>query len=404
VWAVNHGVRVINLSLGGHDLESPALTRALAYAFRHDALLVAAAGNDGERGNQLSYPAALLGARHGGWSTGLSVGATRPDGTSASFSTFNKAVSVAAPGAGAADCPGGVFSTLPSEGTRTFADDPGNCDSLFGVAGDAIGGRYAYAQGTSFSAPIVSAVASLVLQANPALHADQVADVIRRSARQTVGSGWNSHTGAGLVDALAAVTLARQYDTVSPTISFGVVRAGSSMVTSITGLDEAGPGEALAGPGRTTVETSTDDREFHVLSAAAASPLQTAVPLRPGARIWIRGTTCDGLHNCTTRESGPFRGPQAAPGVRLQLSGYPGHLFHLKVRLTALPNSYKARVRVEAWNGHGYRPIQTLRLPFGATVIVKERVPATGSYRLRARLLRGPLWRASVSSLVVRVR
>ena len=118
VWAVNHGVRVINLSLGGHDLESPALTRALAYASRHDALLVAAAGNDGDRGNQLSYPAAQLGARHGGWSTGLSVGATRPDGSAASFSTYNKDVSVAAPGAGAADCPGGVFSTLPSEGPR----------------------------------------------------------------------------------------------------------------------------------------------------------------------------------------------------------------------------------------------------------------------------------------------
>jgi hypothetical protein len=141
-----------------------------------------------------------------------------------------------------------------------------------------------------------------------------------------------------------------------------------------------------------------------VLSAAAGSPLQTAVPLRPGARIWIRGTTCDGLHNCTTRESGPFRGPQAAPGVRLALSGYPGRLFHLKVRLTALPNSYTARVRLEAWNGHAYRPFETVRLRFGRTVIVKERVPSTGPYRLRARLLRGPLWHASASSLLVHVR
>ncbi len=404
VWAVDHGVRVINLSLGGHDLESPALTRALAYASGHDALLVAAAGNDGDRGNQISYPAAQLGAPNGGWSTGLSVGATRPDGSAAAFSTFNKDVSVAAPGAGAADCPGGVFSTLPSEGTKTFADDPGNCDSLFGVAGDAVGGRYAYAQGTSFSAPIVAAVASLVLQANPALHADQVADVIRRSAHQTVGTGWNPHTGAGVVDALAAVMLARQYDTVSPTISFGVVPAGSSLTASVAGVDQTGPGEALAGPGRSTVETSTDDRKFHVLSATAAPALSTAVPLPPGARIWVRGTTCDGLHNCTKRQSGPFHGPAAAPSVRLGLSGYPGRVFHLKVRLTALANSYRARVRLESWNGHSYRLFQIVRLPFGGTIIAKERVPTAGLYRLRARLLTGPLWHSSATSLVVHVR
>ena len=390
VWAVNHGVRVINLSLGGHDLESPALTRALAYASDHDALLVAAAGNDGDRGNQISYPAAQLGAAHGGWSTGLSVAATRPDGSAAAFSTFNRFVSVAAPGAGAADCPGGVFSTLPSEGAKSFADDPANCDSLFGVPGDAVGGRYAYAQGTSFSAPIVSAVAALVLQANPALHADQVADVIRRSAHQTVGAGWNPHTGDGVVDALAAVTLARQYDTVAPALTFGVAREGSSVIASVAGEDRTGSGEALAGPGRSTVETSTDGRDFHVRSAARAASLRSTVPLRPGARIWVEGTTCDALHNCATRVSGPFHGVRAAPAVRFALSGSPGHVFHLKVHLTSLANSYSAAVRLESWNGHAYRLFQTVRLPFGGTVIAKEHVAGAGLYRLRARLVRGP--------------
>jgi subtilisin family serine protease len=405
VWAVAHGIRVINLSLGGHELESPALTRAMAYASGHDALLVASAGNDGDRGNEVSYPAAMLGAPKGGWSQGLSVGATRPDGSSAAFSTYNTDVSVAAPGAGAADCPGGVFSTLPSEGDDTFADDPTNCDSRFGSVGDPVGGRYAYAQGTSFSAPIVSAVASLVLQANPALHAAQVADVIRRSAHQTVGTGWNPHTGAGVVDALAAVDLARTYDTVAPTLSFGVVRSGSSsLVASVTGVDQTGPGEALAGPGRSTVETSTDDRVFHVVAASAATPLRTPVPLRPGARIWIRGTACDGLHNCATQHAGPFHGAEATPHVRLQLTGYPGHVFHLRVQLGALANSYTARVRLEAWDGHAYRVFQTVALPFGGATTVKERVPTAGVYRLRAQLVAGPLWRAGTSRLAVRVR
>jgi hypothetical protein len=365
---------------------------------------VAAAGNDGDRGNALSYPAAQLGAPHGGWSQGLSVGATRPDGSAASFSTYNKDVSIAAPGAGASDCPGGVFSTLPSEGTRTFADDPANCDSLFGVAGDIVGGRYAYAQGTSFSAPIISAVASLVLQANPRLHAAQIADVIRRSAHQTVGAGWNAHTGAGLVDALAAVTLAPSYDTVAPTLDFGVVRSGPSLIASVVGQDATGPGEALAGPGQSRVETSTDGTEFRVASSSTASTLRKAVPLRPGARIWIRGTACDGLHNCSTRESGPFHGAEATPKPELALSGYPGRTFHLQVRLPPLDNSYTARVRLEAWNGHAYRLFQVVRLPFGGTFTAQERVPTAGAYRLRARLVAGPLWHESTSSLVVQIR
>ncbi len=176
------------------------------------------------------------------------------------------------------------------------------------------------------------------------------------------------------------------------------------MIASVSGDDQTGPGEALAGPGRSTVATSIDGREFTVRSAAAALPLRREVPVRPGARIWIRGTTCDGLHNCASRIAGPFRGARAAPKVRLQLSGYPGHVFHLRVHLAPLANSSTARVRLEAWNGHAYRLFQTVSLHFGATVTARERVPAAGRYRLRAELVTGPLWRSSSSRLVVQVR
>jgi subtilisin family serine protease len=410
VWAVDHGVRVVNMSLGGTELVSPALSRAMAYAANHDTLLVAAAGNNGQDGDALSYPAAQLGAPNGGWSRGLSVAATRPDGSAALFSSHNADVSVAAPGAAeivaaasAASCPGGVFSTLPSKGTHTFADDPANCDTLFGEPNDPVGGRYAYAEGTSFSAPIVSAVASLVLQANPALHAEQVADVIRRSAHQTVGTGWNQYTGAGVVDALAAVDLARTYDTLAPTISFAVVPSGSSVVASVAGVDQAGPGQVLAGPGESALGVSTDGKTFRKIFATVAAPLRTAVPVRRGARIWIRGTTCDADHNCTSRDAGPFTGGQAAPTVKLALSGPAGRVFRLHVHLGALANSYKASVRLEFWNGHRYRVFQTVRVPFGGTVSARERVPTSGRFRLRARVVPGPLWRSAESSLLVEV-
>ena len=65
----------------------------------------------------------------------------------------------------------------------------------------------------------MAAVAALVLQANPLLAAAQVADVLRRSATQTMGTGWNPYTGAGLVNAEAAVALARVYDTTAPAIA-----------------------------------------------------------------------------------------------------------------------------------------------------------------------------------------
>jgi subtilisin family serine protease len=403
-WAVDHGIRVINLSLGGPELLTPALTRAMTYASEHQVLLVASAGNDGDHGDALSYPAATLGGRRGGWSQGLSVGATRPDGSSAAFSTSNDFVSVSAPGAGASDCPGGVFSTLPSDGQRTFADDPTNCDSLFGPLSDPVGGRYAYAQGTSFSAPIVSAIAALVLQANPALHADQVADVIRRSAHQTLGTGWNAHTGTGLVDALAAVTLARQYDTSPPTISFSAVRSGSTVVTSLTGTDAVGPGETPAGDGTTTVSISPDDKTYRVVASPTPASSQSIVPIPSGARVWIRGEVCDALHNCTSQDAGPFSGAPAAATVRLDVAGYPGRVFQLRVRLGQLANTYRARVRLDAWDGTAYRTFRTVQLGFGQTITAREHVPEAGSLRLRATLLAGPLWHAASSSLVVRVR
>jgi subtilisin family serine protease len=78
VYAVDHGARIINLSLGGPTTSSTE-RRAVDYALAKGALLVAAIGNSHGGGNPVEYPAALLppvGSRGVG-GRGLSVGARR---------------------------------------------------------------------------------------------------------------------------------------------------------------------------------------------------------------------------------------------------------------------------------------------------------------------------------------
>jgi subtilisin family serine protease len=59
VYAVKHGAKIINLSIGGSET-SAIEKRALHFAFRHGVLVVAAAGNEHDQGNPVEYTAALL--------------------------------------------------------------------------------------------------------------------------------------------------------------------------------------------------------------------------------------------------------------------------------------------------------------------------------------------------------
>ncbi len=136
VWAVDHGADVVNLSLGGPT--SDRLERAaVAYARDHDVLVVAAAGNEGTSARQ--FPGALPGV--------VAVGATSAAGSvRAPFSSYGPWVDVAAPGRS-------IVVATP-------------------------GGGYEIADGTSYSAPLVSGAAALLLSARPQRTADQLAQAI----------------------------------------------------------------------------------------------------------------------------------------------------------------------------------------------------------------------------------
>jgi subtilisin family serine protease len=192
VYAVDHGARIINLSVGGPDT-SLTERRGIQYAVDHDVLVVAAAGNEYQDGNPAEYPATLLQpvGSDGRGGVGLSVGASTTSGSRAFFSNAGSELSLVAPG----DNVFGDVSSLASTIDYPRADLPGSA-----------AGSYGFASGTSFSAPEVAGVAALVLGTNPLLHASQVADILKATAS---GHGqWHPAVGFGVVDAAAAVARA----------------------------------------------------------------------------------------------------------------------------------------------------------------------------------------------------
>lgn len=301
IRAVDAGAGVINLSFGGATI-SEVEKSALAYAAKHDVLVVAAAGNSYQVTspvpNPVQYPAAALGGVRGGWGQGLSVAATDPLGRRARFSTTNDFVSVAAPGAGSGECGDGVFSAIPAAPTLLWDDDSaGSCARVVSELSTPEG-RYGYAEGTSFATPLVSGAAALARDVNPGLTAEQTADVIRRSAHQAVGTGWNAQTGWGVLDVAAAVALARAYDTIDPVPALAVLPRVGSLSVTLGGTDVAGPGSMPAGVATYRLERSSNGRDFSPAGAEQASPIHLEDAVPSGESRWYRGTVCDQVHNC----------------------------------------------------------------------------------------------------------
>jgi subtilisin family serine protease len=188
-YAVDHGARIINLSLGGTST-STVEASAVDYAAAHGVLVVAAAGNDFAGGNPTMYPAALvqpLGS-NGLGGKGLAVGATDATGERAAFSSTGTYVSLAAPG-------DRVFSAVSSTSPEALFPRVALPGSL--------GGFYGYGSGTSFAAPQVAGAAALVMAANPRLDSEAVAGILKETAS---GRGdWSPELGYGVIDVAAAV-------------------------------------------------------------------------------------------------------------------------------------------------------------------------------------------------------
>jgi serine protease len=168
--------RVINLSLGGSGSCGLATQNAINTARARGAVVVVAAGNDNANASTAT-PANCTGV--------VTVAATGKSGGKASYSNTGANVSLAAPGG---DAGAGILSTLNAGSTQPGADN------------------YVAYMGTSMATPVVSATAALVLAAKPALTPDQVAALLKSTARAFPAAC--SGCGTGIVDAGAAVAQA----------------------------------------------------------------------------------------------------------------------------------------------------------------------------------------------------
>jgi membrane-anchored mycosin MYCP len=167
-WAVDHGARVINMSLV--TPRSPELDAAVRYARNHDVVLVAAAGNEGttQQRDVPAYPAA--------YPEVIAVAGVDELGAHVDTSTPGDYVDVAAPGKD-------IYGPAPNG--NGFVKDP--------------------AGGTSFAAAYVSGVVALVRAYRPDLDAASVVDRVLRTADHPAG-GWDPDVGYGVVNPYWAVT------------------------------------------------------------------------------------------------------------------------------------------------------------------------------------------------------
>jgi serine protease len=200
--------RVINMSFGGDAPCNAAYTQAitdLKNAPGGGAVLIAAAGN---RSGSVSRPANCPGA--------FAVGALNRDGFKANYASFGATVAVITVGGDDAD--GAWGELLADSGLSTITNDG---DFKPGLGG------YARVYGTSFSAPIASGVAALMLSLNPNLTVVQIEAGLRASARPHVASPFLSACsafnpgrcacttttcGAGILDAEQALLYATNPD------------------------------------------------------------------------------------------------------------------------------------------------------------------------------------------------
>ena len=292
VQAADSGADAVNMSFGtdGQTAPSQAIVQAIDYAVAKNVVLVAAASDNPVEEN--GDPANLVQPTGTGpditAGRGLTVTASNFAGARASFAGRGTQISLAAPGSfGDGIGPGGIFAAFPANATELesggglLVPTPG-CRCRATLAGDA---RYAYLQGTSMAAPIVSGIAALVRRANPGATAQDVIRVLKQTASRPAGSGWNAELGWGIVDAAAAVSAVRAIDRSAPESKLSGrtrIRTTRAFTLRWSGQDPAPAGLTASGVDVYEVYRSANRRPYRRIKRTRATKLRVAV--KPGSR------------------------------------------------------------------------------------------------------------------------
>ncbi|MFE9537036.1 type VII secretion-associated serine protease mycosin [Streptomyces sp. NPDC006691] len=170
-WAADNGADVINLSLGDDSASAhpePAEDAAIQYALGKGAVVVASAGNGGDQGDHISYPAAYPGV--------IAVAAVDKNGTHASFSTRR------------------WYATVSAPGVDVVIADPDR--------------KYYEGWGTSAASAFVSGAVALVRSVNHGLTPAQIKKLLEDTARNAPDGGRDDARGYGMIDPAAALAAA----------------------------------------------------------------------------------------------------------------------------------------------------------------------------------------------------
>ncbi len=172
-WAFESGADIISLSLGSRRSD-PKLEKAVKRVIDGGKIIIAAAGNEGEGRDTISYPGHYPGV--------ICVGSINREMRRSYFSSTGPNLAIMAPGED-------ILSCYPPD-------------------------KYAKFSGTSMATPFIAGVAALILSKHrkyggktPCENQQQMYEHLTKVAKDIGDPGWDEYTGWGIVNPPASVEL-----------------------------------------------------------------------------------------------------------------------------------------------------------------------------------------------------